>query len=266
MICGGPGNDRILGGSHPSRLKRDDPSVLIGGPGNDYIDGGFDDDFIVGDNANLSGDAIGHVGKDFLEGEFGDDHVVGDNYSNFDARGGVHDKIRGQKGDDCFVGDSEVTGDGTATGGGNDHFEGSSDCDFEVGDSYSPHGTAIGGGDDEINAGPGRRLRSSATATRRPGSPEGSGEDQLHSLWGNDIAYGDNYAASPAGRDLRRRPRLHRRLRPATTTCSGARPTTPATAARTTTPRTSASTCSRSRRPDLVPRLLRIPPKAPKTR
>jgi hypothetical protein len=91
--------------------------VLIGGPGNDYIDGGFDDDFIVGDNVSLRGNAIGHVGKDFLEGEFGADRIVGDNFSRHNARGGVHDKIRGQKGKDFFVGDSMVTGGGTARGG-----------------------------------------------------------------------------------------------------------------------------------------------------
>src|SRR5262249_1284136 len=151
------------------------------------------------DNANLHGDAIGSVGQDYLRGEFGDDRVVGDNYSRFDASGGVHDNIMGMKGDDWFVGDSMVTGDGTATGGGDDHFTGSSQSDLEGGDSSSPYGRAIGGGNDEMNAGPANDLIIGDSYTKT-GFASGAGVDQLHSLEGNDTAYGDNYAADPAGR------------------------------------------------------------------
>ena len=133
VICGGGGNDRIIGGSHPSRLRRDDPSKLIGGPGNDYILGGYDNDFIVGDNAKVSGNAIGHVGKDELDGDYGHDFIVGDNFSRFNAKGGKHDRLLGQKQNDTLIGDSAVSGNGTARGGGNDHFESMSDKDFEVG-------------------------------------------------------------------------------------------------------------------------------------
>src|SRR4029078_11158116 len=100
---------------------------------------------------------------------------------------------------DLCCGDAIVTGDRIATGGGDDHFTGSSDADFEVGDSYSPYGRAIGGGDDEINAGPQNDLIIGDSYTKT-GLASGAGVDQLHSLQGNDTAYGDNYAADPAGR------------------------------------------------------------------
>jgi Ca2+-binding RTX toxin-like protein len=199
LICGGPGSDRIIGGSHPSRLRRDDRSKLIGGAGNDYILGGYDNDLIIGDNANLSGDAIGHVGKDELDGDFGRDYMVGDNYSRFDAKGGKHDVLLGQKQNDTLIGDSAVTRGGTARGGGNDHFESMSDKDFEVGDSYSPFGKAAGGGKDTINAGPQRDFIVGDSYTKT-GLATGSGRDHIHARSGPDTAYGDNYAAKPHGR------------------------------------------------------------------
>ena len=99
IICGGGGPDRILGGNQPNRLRNDKPSTLIGGPGNDKIHGSFASDFIVGDNASR-GNAIGRVGRDHLDGDFGNDHVVGDNFSRSDAKGGKHDWLSGQKGND----------------------------------------------------------------------------------------------------------------------------------------------------------------------
>jgi Ca2+-binding RTX toxin-like protein len=199
LICGGPGNDRIFGGSHPSRLRRDDPSTLVGGPGNDLIHGGHDNDLIIGDNANLSGDARGHNGKDELDGDFGRDYMVGDNYSRFDAKGGKHDVLLGQKQNDTLIGDSAVTGRGTARGGGNDHFESMSDKDFEVGDSYSPFGRAAGGGKDTINAGPQGDFIVGDSYTKT-GVAMGSGRDHIHARPGPDTAYGDNYAARRQGR------------------------------------------------------------------
>ncbi len=199
IICGGGGRDHLLGGNHPNRLHRDKPTKLIGGPGNDDIHGGFASDFIVGDNASLTGDATGPVGHDHLDGDYGNDYVVGDNYSRFDAIGGKHDVLLGQKGNDTMIGDSAVTGAGTARGGGNDHFESMSDKDFEVGDSYSPAGTAAGGGKDEINAGPQRDFVVGDSYTKT-GIAIGSGRDQIHLRPGPDTAYGDNHAASPQGK------------------------------------------------------------------
>jgi hypothetical protein len=199
LICGGPGNDRIFGGSHPSRLGRDDPSTLVGGPGNDRVQGGHDDDLIIGDNANLSGDARGHNGRDRMDGDFGKDFIVGDNYSRFNATGGRRDILLSQKQNDTLIGDSAVTGRGTARGGGNDHFESMSDKDFEVGDSYSPFGKALGGGKDTINAGPQGDFIVGDSYTKT-GLARGSGRDHIHSRPGPDTAYGDNYAARPQGR------------------------------------------------------------------
>jgi Ca2+-binding RTX toxin-like protein len=199
IICGGGGSDRLFGGNRPNRLRHDQPAKLIGGPGNDDIHGSFASDFIVGDNASRAGDATGPVGHDRLDGDFGHDWIVGDNYSWFDARGGVHDVLLGQKGNDRMIGDSAVTGDGTARGGGNDHFESMSDEDFEVGDSYSPAGKAAGGGKDELNAGPQRDFIVGDSYTRT-GIAIGAGRDQIHARPGPDTAYGDNYAARPQGR------------------------------------------------------------------
>ncbi len=77
VITSNGGRDIICGGvrqrPHPrrqaERLKHDKPTTLIGGPGNDHIEGSFASDFIVADNANLSGDAIGHVGRDTINGD-----------------------------------------------------------------------------------------------------------------------------------------------------------------------------------------------------
>jgi hypothetical protein len=49
VICGGPGDDEVRGGS-----ERD---VLVGGPGNDRIEGAPGNDRIVGDKANPNGDS-----------------------------------------------------------------------------------------------------------------------------------------------------------------------------------------------------------------
>ena len=92
-----------------------------------------------------------------------------------------------------MIGDSAVTGAGTAQGGARDHFESSSGNDLVVGDSYSPGGHAVGGGRDKMSTGPGGTSRS-ATATRETGVAEGAGDDELHLLAGSDVGYGDNYA------------------------------------------------------------------------
>jgi Ca2+-binding RTX toxin-like protein len=199
IICGGGGPDRLLGGNQPNRLHRDKRTTLIGGPGNDKIHGSFASDFIVGDKASIGGNAIGGVGRDHLDGDFGNDHIVGDNFSRHNAKGGKHDWLSGQKGNDAMIGDSQVTGSGTARGGGNDHFVSASDDDFEVGDSYSPAGKAAGGGKDELNAGPQRDFIVGDSYTKT-GVAIGAGRDQIHSRPGPDVAHGDNYAAAPQGR------------------------------------------------------------------
>ena len=74
-----------------------------------------------------------------------------------------------------------------------------SDKDFEVGDSYSPFGTAVGGGKDTINAGPQGDFIVGDSYTKT-GLARGSGRDHIHARPGPDTAYGDNYAARPQGR------------------------------------------------------------------
>ncbi len=194
VIDGGGGDDYILGGSNPSDKKRDDPSKLIGGPGRDYIGGGFADDLIVGDRADLSRSVSGRVDRDLIDGEFGSDLIVGDNYSGLDAEGGSRDFIRAQHGGDTVIGDSAVTGAGTAEGGAKDHFESSSGNDLVVGDSYSPAGNAEGGGNDKASTGPGRDLVVGDSYTET-GTATGGGDDEIHLLGGDDTGYGDNYAA-----------------------------------------------------------------------
>ncbi len=221
-------------------------STLIGGPGNDNIHGSFASDFIVGDNASR-GNAIGRVGRDHLDGDFGNDHIVGDNFSRSNAKGGKHDWLRGQKGDDTMIGDSQVTGSGTARGGGNDH--------FDLGlrrrlrgrrQLLARRARRRAGARTSINAGPQRDfiVGDSYTKTgprdrRRPRS------DPLPSRARHGIRR--QLRRHPPGASPGRKARLHRRRGRASTTCSGGPATTPATgAAATTTRRASASSCSRS--------------------
>ena len=105
IICGGSGNDRIYGGN-AEPAQHDKPTTLIGGPGNDQHRGQLRQRFHRRRQRQPKGDAIGHVGRDKIDGEFGNDYIVGDNYSRFDATGGKHDLILGQKGNDTMIGDS----------------------------------------------------------------------------------------------------------------------------------------------------------------
>ncbi len=234
VICGGRGNDRITVGKQPNSPAKDGPSILIGGAGNDFIRGGYKDDFLIGDDATLSGNANGNPGRDDLEGEFGDDREIGDNYSKRgNAGGGADDVLRSQTDNDKLIGDSAVDGRGTARGGGRDHFEASSDKDLVIGDSYSRAGRAIGGGHDgcakhrsdricqkkgsrrdrgskhrdtgeahkpALNGGPAKDIMvgDSYTVT---GSAEGSGDDDLKELGpGNNKLYGDSFAKKRQGK------------------------------------------------------------------
>lgn len=221
VICGGRGNDRITVSKQANSPAKDGPSILVGGRGNDFIRGGYKDDFLIGDDATVSGKANGNPGRDDLEGEFGDDREIGDNYSKRgDASGGADDVLRSQSDNDTLIGDSAVDGKGTARGGGRDHFESSSDKDLVIGDSFSRAGQAIGGDDDgcakhrsdpicrkqrkrrdtgeahkpALNGGPAKDIMvgDSYTVT---GSAEGSGDDDLKELGpGNNKLYGDSFA------------------------------------------------------------------------
>ena len=106
--------------------------------------------------------------------------------------------IMGMKGDDLFVGDSMVTGDGprpaaaaTTSGLLRQGLRGRR--------QLLALRAAIGGGDDEINAGPANDLIIGDSYTKT-GFASGAGTDQLHSLQGNDTAYGDDHAATPRAR------------------------------------------------------------------
>ena len=87
---------------------------------------------------------------------------------SFDATGGKHDAILGQKGNDTMIGDSAVTGDGTARGGGNDHFESMSDATSRSATATPPAGRRSAAA--RTSSMPVRNAISwSATATRGPG-------------------------------------------------------------------------------------------------
>jgi len=208
VVCGGAGNDKIVGNN--------ERNVLIGGPGNDRIKGGPGNDLIVGDNANPDGSEAGQTGRDTLNGTGGDDFVVGDNYALGDATGASPDKdIVGLNNADVVIGDSaSLRGD--ASGGATDRLAGADGNDLVVGDSYAPYGNASGSGNDKstpvnhkggLNGGPGNDLLVGDNYTKT-GTTSGGGRDTLQSGDGgddntkckpgtcDDVFYGDNYSAS----------------------------------------------------------------------
>jgi hypothetical protein len=206
IICGGPGNDEIVGNG--------DSEKLIGGPGNDFIKSGNGANLVIGDNANPSGNEGGSSGRDDLVGGGGADFIVEDNY----AKGGnatnasPDDNIRAGAGGDVVIGDNASLG-GNATGGANDRMGGASGNDLVIGDSYTTTGAAIGGGDDDNNSGPGQDLAvgDSYTKTGTAGTGGGSAVDELHAADGGDfdktchpanscadVFFGDNYRAACA--------------------------------------------------------------------
>lgn len=206
VICGGPGNDEIVGNG--------DSEKLIGGPGNDKIKSGNGSNVVVGDNANPKGNETGPVGRDDLTGGRGADFMVGDNYAAGNATGGADDiNTKAGAGPDTVVGDSASVGAGNASGGGDDRMGGADGNDTVIGDSYAKTGNAVGGGNDDNNSGPGQDLAVGDSYTKSGHTGVGGGRaiDELHAADGgdfdatchpanscSDVFYGDGYRAACA--------------------------------------------------------------------
>ncbi|TWU46423.1 calcium-binding protein [Rubripirellula reticaptiva] len=114
MILGGPGSDRLGGGSGDDTILGHDQGVslnptdagndtlfgeagndlLFGGPLDDFIDGGADNDHIFGGQGDDQ--LFGRSGKDYLFGENGDDYIDGE-------MDGDEDVLIGGNGRDYFV-------------------------------------------------------------------------------------------------------------------------------------------------------------------
>jgi len=206
IICGGPGNDDIVGNG--------DSEKFSGGPGNDFIKSGNGNNLVVGDNANVSGNESGASGRDDLVGGRGPDFIVEDNYAKGGNAGNASpdDNIRAGAGPDVVIGDNASLG-GNATGGANDRMGGASGNDLVIGDSYTTTGAAIGGGNDDNNSGPGQDLAvgDSYTKAGTASTEGGSAVDELHAADGGDfdatchpanscadVFFGDNYRAACA--------------------------------------------------------------------
>lgn len=206
VICGGPGNDDIVGNS--------DSEKLIGGPGNDEIKSGNGNNLVVGDNANPRGNETGPLGRDDMTGGRGADFMVGDNYAAGNATGGADDiNFKAGDGPDTVIGDSASVGDGNASGGGDDRMGGASGNDTVIGDSYAKTGNAVGGGKDDNNSGPGQDLAVGDSYSQSGNTSVGNGPaiDELHAADGGDfdktchpanscadVFYGDGYRAACA--------------------------------------------------------------------
>ena len=202
IICGASGDDDIEGG-----IGND---ILVGGPGNDRIYGRRGSELIVGDRYRRGGDAVGKTGRDTIFGGQGNEVIVGDNLAGDDADGGKRDRLGGNVGAETIIGDSAVTGSGTASGGADDWVAAMQGDDFVIGDSYSPRGAARGGGDDDLNHALEDVLMIGDSATLA-GTASGGGNDKLHGATGGDYyekcrgcnnrLYGDSYALTTDGSD-----------------------------------------------------------------
>jgi RTX calcium-binding nonapeptide repeat (4 copies) len=207
IICGGPGNDKIIGNA--------DAEKISGGPGKDLVKSGNGNDLVVGDNENVSGNESGKTGNDSLDSAGGKDFIVGDNYARGDAKGASPDTqnggLEGDADGDTIVGDSASFGSGDATGGADDRMGGAAGNDIVIGDSYTVSGVASGGGKDDNNSGPGADLAvgDSYTKTGSANTAGGPAIDELHAADGGDagakckpanscadVFYGDNYSAA----------------------------------------------------------------------
>jgi hypothetical protein len=202
VVWAGGGNDtiRVVPPDHTTH-------VICGGPGDDEVRGGSERDVLVGDKANPNGDSSKGTASDYLVGGLGADFVVGDNYASGSASGAKPDRrLLGNASHDTLIGDSAATASGKASGGAKDLLEGADGADLVVGDSYSRRGVARGGGNDEVNGGPGTDLQVGDSYTDN-GRASGGGHDRLHSPDGAagtrctphacaDAFYGDSYAAS----------------------------------------------------------------------
>ena len=151
------------------------------------------------------------TGRDKLYGGQGNEVIVGDNLAGGDAAGGKPDRLGGNIGAETIIGDSAVTGSGTASGGADDWVAAMQGDDLVIGDSFSPRGVANGGGDDVLNHALDDVLMIGDSATLA-GTASGGGNDKLHGATGGDYyekcrgcdnrLYGDSYALTSDGADL----------------------------------------------------------------
>jgi Ca2+-binding RTX toxin-like protein len=175
VMCGGPGDDVLVGGDAIDRLYGDGQSVGTqlncdgggSGNGNDHLNGGGGDD-------NLSGQG----GNDVIGGDGGNDHIFGD--SGFDTlNGGAGDdpEIFGGNDPDQIVG-----------GDGNDTMHGDNSDDTITGGPGQD--TAYGdNGADRIDGGDGGdTLNGGADPDTIFG---GTGVDTIHGDAGDDDLFGD---------------------------------------------------------------------------
>jgi Ca2+-binding RTX toxin-like protein len=88
VLCGGYGNDSLIGGAGQDSLS--------GGAGNDTIEGGGGDDFLDGG-----------TGNDSLEGGAGDDVMVGGDGNDSMVGGAGRDLMIGGLGADSLIGNAD---------------------------------------------------------------------------------------------------------------------------------------------------------------
>ena len=201
---------RFVGGADPFGL----PTIVCGGPGNDIIEGGSAGDVLRGDGAEAPGpgndwscadaEAVDD-GNDTISGAGGDDDIVG---------GGGNDTIEGGSGDDIPL--DGGTGDDTVNGGigadtinggeGHDNLRGGADQDPSldtVADDASDDTIDGGGGDDTIDGdfgddtvvgGPGDDF-----VTGGPGIDTVDGDADEDQIFGND---GDDILNGGSGDDI----------------------------------------------------------------
>src|SRR6185295_14018798 len=138
----------------------------------------------------------------------GNEVIIGDNLASGDATGGKPDRLGGNVGSETIVGDSAVTGSGTASGGA-DELNHALDSVIMIGDSATLTGTASGGGHDDLHGSTGgdfhqpcngcdNRLYGDSYALTTDGSDSGAGNDLLTSGLG-DQTYLDGQGSDPDG-------------------------------------------------------------------
>jgi Ca2+-binding RTX toxin-like protein len=141
-ICGGPGNETLIGGKGIDRINGGGGNdTILGGNGSDKLAGGPGDDRLEGEKG--SDELDGGPGRDFLYGGKGNDRLYG---------GSGDDTIDAAQGDDFLYGGG---GNDTLIGGnGVDTLQGQAGDDILRGD----------GGSDKIDGGPGRDILSFASS------------------------------------------------------------------------------------------------------
>ncbi len=138
---GGPGNDRLTGGSAANTLRGDSGSV-VGTAGRDKLMGRAAADILFGDDGNDI--LLGYGGNDTLDGGAGADQLYGDDETGdmvnvpdgFGGGASCNDTIWGGDGDDVIMAGKGIdtvyasAGDDTVDGGsGDDFLEGGSGND-----------------------------------------------------------------------------------------------------------------------------------------